>query len=347
MKIIKTKILGFHCYNHSKNSGYDKLAYFGNSEYFNADTWRISRINFDSPLRWIFNIAFEITSIIKSRNVNLVHFIYPELHFLFAPFFINKRVVKVGTLHLDLEWIKNVKSQRYRGIKLFLKRIRYKSLSKLDGIIVLSKDTLQDTKILFPNSEVVYIPHGIIDNSYYFRPINQIDSIDILIVGSNYRDINFIQGLLEKCLNESKNWKFHYIGANREIKSILSGFSNLKICPFLCEEEYLEKLANAHLLLLPLTFATANNALLEAYSVGTQVLVSDILGVKDYLISTSKTFRNINEAFILIENMCSKEIEDINRIKIQTLQEGKKFHWKQIATLTSNFYMDLIQRIKV
>jgi glycosyltransferase involved in cell wall biosynthesis len=69
----------------------------------------------------------------------------------------------------------------------------------------------------------------------------------------------------------------------------------------LSTSEYEEVVRNSFFLLLPLTFATANNALLEGLSFGVPVICNNVHGVLEYLPSDEYVFNSVDELCAMVE----------------------------------------------
>lgn len=323
----KHALVGFHCYNHSQNSGYDMIAKYLPFEYISGNKLPFINSKFNSIRRIIFNILFEIKIILNIKKYDTLFYLYPELHLYFSIFF-NRKAKKIGTIHLNLDWLVNYKNKRL-GLLMNLKyRLKYHILNKFDTLIVLSTFQKKQLQTLFPNKNIEIVLHGI-EEIRIKKSLSITNSNSIITVGSNYRDMDIYENILKYAITHKPNWKFIYVGLNQENKSRFLKYSNLEIKPFLSEEQYFDLLNTSTLLFLPLTFATANNAILEAYSVGLPVLVSDIEGVKDYYVSTTNSYTNLEDAIKSINQILENENKD--ELRTKTFEDGKKFLWENIT----------------
>jgi glycosyltransferase involved in cell wall biosynthesis len=260
---------------------------------------------------------------------DIMHLIYGdtqiiETQILFPYRKFNKNKV-VATVHLNIR-------------EMTLKKINV--LRKLDGVVVLSNEQYLLAKELGINA--CFIPHGFNKPDYCFILPRQnnyaVDEtkINIFFSGDNYRDYNMLYCFLN-FTKERNDVVVHALGQKNDKKEQLMKFNNIIVWDRMPDNEYYSLLSVCDYNFLPLTFCTANNALMEAQIFGIRSIVSDIAGIKDY---TNKE-----------ENILFKDEQDLLMKIIPGLKKNppsgslkkysEKFSWDCIYIQLENFYKSL------
>lgn len=321
---MKVLVSGFRDLAHSKFGGYDFVGYNPNCFFLQANEYERGKFSIKGKWRRLFLIYFDFLTRVTSRNYDLLHIIYGDSQLTF-PFFKNRKRVNVITMHRDME----LRSP-------LLKRYTYYMLRKFDAVIVLSKNqqNLYEKKGI--NS--YFIPHGF--NTPIFNIVNlgndfKCSDINIFFSGTNYRDYVTLYKVLD-FTEETTNIKFHVVGQKKE-KEKLRKYKNVVVYDFLNDDMYYTLLSNCDYNFLPLTFATANNALLEAQSLGIQSILPNIDGITDYAASNPLNFfyKDENELLdffsALKKNDKSKELVNFS----------KKYLWDNIYKQLNELYYEL------
>lgn len=326
---------GFKFSHHSNFAGYDKIAddfpkVFGNnlplSKYLNKKKQ-------SSIFLQLHYLIVDVVTLIKGIQYDVIHYIYPENTSFFSAIILKKVFNKkiVYTLHLQSDfWLS------LTGTFNQLKKI---SLSNADEIIVLAKDHGEELigNKLIKNYHVV--PHGF--NFEHPQPDNDLikarkNKKQITCVGSNYRDFD----VLEKIIIESpKNYTFNLIGLNESNRLRFSKFKNVTCHKFLSDSDYNYILTQSFALLLPLTYATANNALLEAYRVSLPVLYSDVPGINEYTIFENLRFFSSDDFWEKIIQLETIADSDYKNICCSVNEKAKeRFSWEKIHEKLQEIY---------
>ena len=285
--------------------------------------WRISRRLFD------------LTILGASLRADLLHFLYTENHLrlLFKTSKrLNPRLKLVGTLHQPLG---------YYTMENSLAALRC-----LDGIITLTSNQASEIRAALPEKNVWFVPHGGVFEKGPLPPDTSFGgpSFDIIVVGSNYRDWQILGEIIKQASGRFPNWKIHLVGAGERNRTRFGHCPNVTIHPRLSDEQYAARLRTSRVLLLPLTFATANNALLEAHSAGLPTVCSDLPGVHDYSISSTRFFRDTTEAIAQLEGLAAMDESSTKVLRTKTLEEGRRFDWPNIAREITQIYNELLHR---
>lgn len=230
----------------------------------------------------------------------------------------SKKHKNVITIHLNIE-------ENKRNSKLF-----FENLKRFDAIIVLSSNQKMILKDKF-GIDSIFIPHGF--NTPVFKQISSVINssfINIFFSGTNYRDLNTLFKIIDFCSSKRKDIKFHVIGQTSSIKSSLTNKDNVICYNRICDDEYYSILSLCDYNFLPLTFATANNALLEAEFLGITSIIPSISGISDYAASSPL-------------NIFYNSIEELENIFFSLTKRPSSYKLKKYATrfLWCNIYKQL------
>lgn len=177
---------------------------------------------------------------------------------------------------------------RYHGIKqhvfMFLKSrvLQRRAMRNAASIACVSTNLLAAIPDRYRH-KARFIPHGV-DTGFWdpdlaTRPNSPVPGDYILCVGSHGLDRNLLAAFIRS--NPARH--FVFVG----LKNRLAPAPNIQYLYDVSDEELRNLYAGATLMIRPLEFATANNSILEALSMGKTVLASRIPGITDYL--TDKT----------------------------------------------------------
>ncbi|MFH0908146.1 MAG: glycosyltransferase family 4 protein [bacterium] len=315
--------------HHNASSGYGQLCRFVDAACIRSTDVALAQAP-EGSLRWQFGRKwFDARILMAAARSDLVHFLYAENHLrlLFAAArCLHPRVKLVGTVHLPLDYYSLPHS--------------IAALQKLDGIITLTSGQADEVHGHLPDKIVRFIPHGcIVDHPHRDRDAHrEAASFNIAVVGSNYRDWTVLKSVMQQAADRHLDWRFHLIGLpagrRREFESLPSAIVHSR----LAEAEYYGVLNRSHVLFMPVTFATANNALLEAHSVGLPAVCTDLPGVRDYAVSSTALFSGAENALNLLHRLHDMSDDTFRGLRDQTRREGKTFSWPQIAQRVLEVY---------
>ena len=195
------------------------------------------------------------------------HFIYPENTFKAIRLFHVRNCKVVLTLHQPYEW--------YASRPKWIKRLK-----TADCIIVLSNTELSKLKELIHGIKIIYLPHGI--SSDFYSPNNQIKEDMVLTVGNWLRDFKFADVVYQSLLEKRPNVKI-VIVTHPANKKLITFNDNLTYLSGISDEELRDLYRKTSCLFLPLIRYTANNALLEAGSVGCPILIASNAADNSYM----------------------------------------------------------------
>jgi glycosyltransferase involved in cell wall biosynthesis len=284
--------------------------------------WQIMKKLFDARILW------------AARRARILHFLYAENH-LRLTYALARRVCPrartLATVHLPLDYYSREKSKA--------------ALRRLDGLIALTRAFLKELRTELPEVRSWFVPHGI-----DYRParrdpeaLARQSRVTVAVIGHNYRDWDTLEAIVDRARTQHPGWHFELVGVVGFNGEALRDRPNCTVHPRLDEAAYFRLMNASHVLLLPLTFATANNTLLEAYAAGLPAVCTDVPGLDDYAVSTLQRFRDEEQALHLLEEAASRSVEGHRSIRDRTHEEGKRFSWERIAAEVTSVYEELLQ----
>lgn len=326
MKILYS---GFKGIMHSANGGYNKVTYNNvNKTVLYSEDQPLGRFFYTRVLYHIPRLILEFKTRILRYKHDITHLFYGELTCInYIPYRRSQKHKIVITLHLDIE--NNCKQKRF-----------IKFLKTMDGIILLST---QQKKILNEKFGIksVFIPHGF-DKPSFTKKIpadinNHVicnDNINVCTIGKNYRDLETLEYIIQK------NHKiiFHLIGIDHTYKSILGQYGNVHIYNRLSDDEYYSLIELCDYNFLPVTFATANNTLLEAQSLGITSILPLIDGINDYAYNGNLFYKDKEELLKIFLNLQK------NRKRYDLINFSHKYNWNNIYTQLNQYYLEIYQK---
>ena len=329
-------LVASHIYSHhSPTSGYGQLCqYLPGRKLLSTDV--PSNTATEGTLSWRINRRlFDLRVLRESRHAHLLHVLYAENHpsLLFSAIRrLNPAIKLVGTFHLPLG---------YRSMKKSLAMLKY-----FDGIIALTAAHAEEIRQALPGKKVWFIPHGrTFDHPYIDleAPVRS-PAFDIITVGSNYRDWMCYGQILKLARPHFPHWRFHLVGGGERGVYWFGKDPDVITHPRMTEEEYFRLLNSARALLLPLKFASANNALLEAHSVGLPAVCTDLPGIHDYSVSTTRFFKDAKGAVIQLEQLAALDEAATKSLRTEIRKETRRFDWRNISREISGIYREFVQK---
>lgn len=314
---MKILFVGTRDTNHSAYGGYDKIALMPNTEWLSKKNAPFSKSNNRILIR-VNAILLDIKVRLIAKNYDIVHFFYGDA-FIRLPYKSN-RAKFVTTIHLDFNQ------------KKFLQIGFEKSVKSMNGIIVLSSQQKKDLIEKY-GIKAEFIPHGFNKPIFDEKEQKTIDQrkINIVFIGQNYRDLETFIFIVKK---NYPNILFHCIGQSNIVKQELKKYKNVIVYDRLNDNDYYSLINQSDYNFLPLKYATANNALLEAQYLDVRSILPNIPGVSDY-------------AIINCGNLFYNNLEELDNI-FKTLQKYKKndnlstacnkFTWKNIYKELLDYY---------
>jgi glycosyltransferase involved in cell wall biosynthesis len=314
---------GYHCLHHDETSGYDNVV-ASIDDYVDGTMLLWGRSPHGTFRRKVNYLIIDLLTIVKAAKYPAVFMFYPEQTAFFAPALLKvfgKRVI--FALHHGRDfWV-----DRQDSIMLKMRRI---NLRFVDKFIVLSRAQYEYYSMRFPE-RVSWVPHGVwCDRGPIDEKLFHVEKT-ISIIGDMYRDYDQIKYIVSLFRKRVPEVTFNLIGLDKKKLSYTSGMENVIIHSRLSHIEYKTTLQKSLFILLPLTFASANNALLEGMSYGVPVYCSNVEGVRDYVFADEYIYKDPNALIGItlerLKRLAVENIEERNKLKKYT---EERFGWKKI-----------------
>lgn len=325
---------GFHDANHSRNGGYDKITHIDlEKKILLSNNYIWGNVPISSQFSRIPFYLLDIHTRILRNKYDITHLFYGELTSLpFLPYHKSRKHKTVITLHLKIE--------DHHCIDLYINQLK-----KYDGIIVLSsgqKEILESKYGL----KSTFIPHGFSKPEFKFAPVRDINNrgidygkINISTIGSNYRDFETLKYIVNKLASNEKV-HFHLIGVPIDVKDFVKNNPNVSVYQRLDDDQYYTLLSLMDFNFLPLTFATANNTLLEAQFLNVKSILPNMAGISDYAapMPLNIYYDNKTELIKIISNL-EKGHKDSQLSKFAE----QNFSWNVVYKRLSQYYSSLLE----
>ena len=323
---MRVLFIGYRDARHSSAGGYDKIIGFPGSDYISDQMVPLKKIPVGQRGKSINLFFLDLFFRLKRHKYDISHIFYGDT--IIFPYKKSKKNKVVATIHLDLD-------QRKRFPALFIK-----ALKSLDGVIVLSS---QQAAILNEKYGInaTFIPHGFSTPKFRHVCLDSIKDgkINVFYSGTNYRDVNALLDILSYCEANRKDVFFHIVGQPSGFSAQLPKTANFTVYNRLTDDEYFSLLSACDYNYLPLTFATANNALLEAQFLGIPSILPSISGISDYAAPSPLNIfyvsrEDMEEVFVDLEKVQDNRASELRNY-------ANKFSWENIYKLLERFYLDL------
>ncbi len=323
-KYLKILFVGYRDQSHSSAGGYDWIAKCPNTDCLWGENVPFGFIPVSTRGKFLNIFFLSLISRFKRRHYDVMHYFYGEM----LPYYKHSDKHKiVATIHNKVD---------EQNISLI------KKLQSADGVISLSSSQAKLLKDKYGvNSR--FIPHGF-NNPIYCHKCQIVDKkqINIVVSGSNYRDEDTLYDIVSLCQDRRPDVFFHLLGQPIKVKERLSSYANVKCYPRLDDDDYFSIMADCDFNFLPLTFATANNTLLEAQFLGVKSILPEIDGVMDYAAPAPLNFfyNDREDAYKIFLNISKTSVDE------ELIKFAEKFKWENIYPALLSFYESLFNKEK-
>jgi glycosyltransferase involved in cell wall biosynthesis len=285
---------GFRWEHHDDESGYHHVVVSGADYVDGGQLWG-SDGSVRSLRRRLNFIMIDLLTIVRAVPYRAVLLFYPEQTSYVSPLILRlmgKRVVYV--VHLGEDYWMHRDGSLVRKLKRF-------NLRFVDKFITLTSQQQAVFERDFPG-RVARISHGAwCRNDKAEHSNSSSRSCRIAVVGDTYRDYRLLERILVFFEHRYPEVMFDLVGMKPERLKDVHAHANVVCHRRLSREAYGEVLRGALFMLLPLQFATANNALLEGLTAGLPVICSDVEGAREYLPEGDYVFDSIDDLAIKFE----------------------------------------------
>jgi hypothetical protein len=115
----------------------------------------------------------------------------------------------------------------------------------------------------------VFIPHGfnapVFEKKTLTKYCFDASKLNVCLLGYNYRDFDMFENAVMKMAESRPDIVFHAVGQRAEEKKRFEKYKNVIIYPYIDDDEYYSLIQACDYNFLPVTFATANNVVMEAF----------------------------------------------------------------------------------
>jgi glycosyltransferase involved in cell wall biosynthesis len=333
---------GFHYLHHNPGSGYDAVVPDPRDYVSGAGLPFADRLESTKPRHLNF-LLLDLLTLVRALRYDTVHYFYPESTAYLSPWILRllgKRIVY--TVHLaESQWLGPTRSTHHR--------IKQKSLRAAHAIVVLGSQQGEVFRQAFPHKDVRFVPHGFAFTGAGAPPAELFEARTrgqrrLVVVGSNYRDIDMLEQIVAQ--RGSRDVGIDVVGMDEEGRARLAQLPGVVCHSRLDADTYDKLLLESFALLLPLTFATANNALLEAYNAYLPAFLSRIDGVTDYAADGDRSlFSSADEFWSKYDALAAlgpQELRDYC-IALHTAAHDR-FSWPEVRTQLAEVYRSAPRR---
>ena len=231
----------------------------------------------------------------------------------------------MATIHLNTEKVE----KHHKNI--------IKCMKSCDAIIVLNSQQCNFLRQKY-NINSFFIPHGFNKPVFNYNDVTTFEKnfnknqINIITIGKQYRDYKTLLNIINRYSHNS-NIHFWIVGISKDARNEFEKFQNVNICKRLDDDEYYSLISSCDYLFLPLTFATANNALMESQYIGIPCILPNISGVLDYACAQVNQFYSDENDLVKIFDSLKKSK------KSEILQKyTEQFSWENIYKKLNEVY---------
>lgn len=314
---MKILFVGYRDKRHSKFGGYDYISLFPNADYYNAENFPFGSIPVGVRGKKLNLLCLDLISRLQADKYDVIHYFYSDF-MLFKKIPKRRNCKFIATIHMRSE---------------SFSRKQINVLKSFDKVICLSSS--EEIRLRKMGINAFFVPHGFNRPIFIFKPLEKLNNskINIFYSGMNYRDFDTFVKIVDFSKQEGLNICFYVVGQSKENKERLFNKENVVICPRLSDDEYYSLLSLCDYNFLPLTFSTANNALMEAQALGISSVLPKIDGVLDYADEKGNLFYNnlseLKKMFIKLPKESSKK---------DLVNFSEKFNWKRVYEKLEGLY---------
>jgi glycosyltransferase involved in cell wall biosynthesis len=215
-------------------------------------------------------------------------------------------------------------------------------LEGIDGAVVVSRCQLPEFRRWLNPERVVYVPHGI-DTRRFSPGLRQPgrQHVKLVTVGDHMRDWEALHQIIDEC--HALPVQFDVI-AREQYWLYLTGCKNVRLRAGIREDELVALYRQADALLLPMTDATANNAVLESLGCGTPVISNAVGGIPDYVDDSCGWLfakGEVDGIVKFIRVLCEDKGASESR-RVAARQKSLEFDWSRVVSQMQAIYKAVV-----
>lgn len=282
------------------------------------------------------------------RNLNILLFYYSRIYFHnFKTIFNLLKKAKKGDEIILLEYLH--KSIRQYVIAKYLRKFRKgikisslqhltpsvlkssippirikKELSYIDKVYTLGTSLSSYLTEIGINPNIIRMFPHYVDNVFYHRekPISQTEDVKIICQGNLQRNFDLLRTIVDSCPSIT----FTILaGRNNSISTIFSNCSNVRLLPYLSEEDLRNEMLNATVSLNVMEDTVGSNVITTSMAMGHAMIVSDVGSIRDYCTPQNAYFCKTASDFINAINNLATDKKQLFQMRVNSLQTSKQF----------------------
>ena len=217
------------------------------------------------------------------------------------------------------------------------------ALSKLSGAVVVASGEVQAFSTWLGSEKVMYVPHGIDTAAFPMGSGNDGHAMKLVFVGEHMRDFDIVHRVADRCAHERLGATIDAV-VPRQYSGLFCGCDNVRLHSNISGEALIALYQGADAMFLPVTSATANNAILEALSCGTPVISTNVGGIPDYINEDCGWLLPLGDREAAFQ--CVKRVAEnrtLARAKRSAARaQAERFSWQQVAAQITAGYRRLL-----
>lgn len=292
--------------------------------------------------RWLRAAEYRLLPYYRDANRRVIHYFFPENTMVRAANWKRHHTV-IATCHQPVERMRErVSDPRDDG---FLRGLRAS-----DVIVVQCESHIIPYRDLFPGIQTACIPLGV--DTLFFRRKNSRGTTSapprVLTVGNWLRDYTTWAAVVKQLRTRNRDIEFVVV-ANADTQAAARNalghdIRGVQFLRGISDEALRTEYEKASVFYLPLTSAMANDALLEALSMGTPMVVTDLSATRDYAANCAlyTGLGEVDGAVDTILNLLNDPAKASDMGNRARMHAERTYDWNVIAKSYRTLYRGLI-----